>query len=205
MDKQTLSISNLKELNKSNSSSECSKRKTDYKVIINKFLNKKNLKILILIIVGIIALILLMGVGNKEEVAKNQSVNSDNSYVTTLQYCRELEGKLENLLSQVSGAGNVKVMISVEGSPELVYATSDDNKTSSSSSGSTVTSSSNPIIVESNGSANPLILTENLPDVKGVIVVSSGAKDIAIKLDILNAVSTLLNISTDKISVLKGI
>ena len=50
-----------------------------------------------------------------------------------------------------------------------------------------------------------LILTENLPTVKGVIVVSSGANDIGIKLDILNAVSTLLDISTDKISVLKGI
>ena len=50
-----------------------------------------------------------------------------------------------------------------------------------------------------------MILTEVLPKVKGVIVVSSGANDISIKLDILNSVSTLLDISTDKINVLKGI
>ena len=76
---------------------------------------------------------------------------------------------------------------------------------SNNSSGSTTTSSSNLIIVENDGNEKPLVLTENLPNVKGVIVVSSGANDISVKLDILNAISTLLNISTDKISVLKGI
>jgi stage III sporulation protein AG len=38
-----------------------------------------------------------------------------------------------------------------------------------------------------------------------VIIVSSGAGDVAVKLNILNAVATLLDVSTDKVSVLKGI
>ena len=109
------------------------------------------------------------------------------------------------VLSQIKGAGQVSVMLSVEGSPELIYAVDSDTKVSNNSNGSTTTSSSSPIIVQANGGSNPLILTENLPTVKGVIVVSSGANDIGIKLDILNAVSTLLDISTEKISVLKGI
>ena len=107
-------------------------------------------------------------------------------------------------MSKIDGAGEVTVMVSLDGSPELVYASDNDSKTSSTANGTTTTTSSNLIIV--NGSdSGALILKENLPSVKGVIVVSSGANNVAIKLDILNAVSTLLDISTDKINILKGI
>lgn len=204
MDKQVVNIGNLKSSEKSKNSSGDLNNKHDYKSLLSKIFTKKNIKILALIIIGVFALILFMGIGGESE-EKTDSVSGNKIYTSTLEYCAELENKLEKVLSGISGAGNVRVMVSVDGSPELVYATNADNKTSSTSNGSTVTTSSNPIIVESNGNANPLILTENLPEVKGVIVVSSGAGDVSIKLDILNAVSTLLNISTDKISVLKGI
>lgn len=202
MDKEVITIDKLK--NESNNTRDDLGNKTNNKTILSNIFTKKNIKIIILVLIGIFALILFMGLDDKEGDVEETSTNNY-GYTTTLEYCKELEGKLERLLSNVSGAGNVNVMISVEGSPELVYATNDSNKSSSTSSGSTTTSSSNPIIVESGGVSNPLILTENLPEVKGVIVVSSGADDIAIKLNLLNAVSTLLNVSTEKISILKGI
>ena len=76
---------------------------------------------------------------------------------------------------------------------------------SSSTNGTTTTTSSNLIIVNGNKENSALILRENLPQVKGVIVVSSGADNIAIKLDMLKAVSSLLDLSTDRINILKGI
>ncbi|MGN0960867.1 MAG: hypothetical protein ACI4PF_01555 [Christensenellales bacterium] len=177
------------------------------KINLSKFLTGKNLKILILIIVAIIAMVILMNF-NTSNSEKNSLATSSNTYgyKSTLEYCAELESKLQAVLSNVKGAGQVRVMISVDGSPEIVYAKDEDEKSSSNSSGTTTSSnSSSPIIVTVNGSSNPLILTENLPTVKGVIVVSTGASDVGVKLDILNAVSTLLDISIDKISVLKGI
>lgn len=173
---------------------------------LTKLFSNKNLKIIILVIIFIIALILFMGVGNKSNESKLQTTNSNAyEYISTVNYCSQLETKLEKVLSQIKGAGQVSVMVSVDGSPELIYALDSDTKVSNTSNGSTTTSSSTPIIIQTNGSSNPLILSESLPEVKGVIVVSSGANDIAIKLDILNAISTLLDISTEKISVLKGI
>lgn len=177
-----------------------------HKLNLMNLLSGKGLKILILSIVCVVLFILFLSVsGNENKVTS--TINSDISYEykTTMEYCTELEYKLETVLSQIKGAGNVKVMLSVDGSPELVYATDSDTKVSNTNTGSTTTSSSSPIIIQSNGNSGPLILTENLPIVKGVIVVSSGASDIGIKLDILNAVSTLLDISTEKISVLKGV
>lgn len=174
--------------------------------IVHRLMNKKNLKILILLVVGIVMLLIAFSTFKDDAKIENQNTTSSGYYLTTLDYCEELELKLKKVLSSIKGAGNISVMITVDGSPELVYAKDEDEKISSNASGSTTTSnSSSPIIVNVNGSSNALILTENLPQVKGVIVVSSGASDIGVKLDILNSVSTLLDISIDKISVLKGI
>ena len=178
--------------------------KDSKKFSLIKLLSGKSLKIIILCLVLVIAFILFLNVGNNSEISSNKEY-VEKTYKTTMEYCTELESKLEGVLSQIKGAGNVKVMLSVEGSPELVYALDSDTKVSTNNNSSTTTNSSSPIIVQTNGNSSPLILTENLPIVKGVIVVSSGASDIGIKLDILSAVSTLLDISTDKISVLKGI
>ena len=170
-----------------------------------KLFNKKNLKIITLVLVVVIIGLFLI-TKNESEEKSFQDVGSSTYYTTTLDYCHQLETKLKSVLSSIKGAGNVSVMLSLDGSPELIYAEDIDNKVSSNSSGSTTTSnSSSPIIITVNGSSNALILTESLPQVKGVIVVSSGAGDIGVKLDILNAVSILLDISTDKVSVLKGI
>ena len=181
-------------------------QRRDSKITLFKLLSGKGVKILILGIVCVIAFILFLSVNSgSQEIVSSGNSKVSYEYKTTMEYCTELENKLEKVLSQIKGAGQVRVMLSVDGSPELVYATDSDTKVSNTSNGSTTTSSSSPIIVQTNGSSGPLILTENLPIVKGVIVVSSGADNIGIKLDILQAVSTLLDLSTEKISVLKGI
>lgn len=170
-----------------------------------KLFSSKYLKIIILCVICLVAFILFLNVSNNSEVSNSVSTGAKYNYTTTMEYCTALEKKLESVLSQINGAGNVSVMLSVEGSPELVYAVDSDTKVSTNNNGSTTTSSSSPIIVQTNGNSSPLILTENLPIVKGVIIVSSGANNMGIKLDILSAVSKLLDISTEKISVLKGI
>jgi len=175
-----------------------------YKIF--KLLTKRNLKILSLVFIGLVAILLYFGFNDEEKkTEKTYSVNTS-GYLTTLEYCAELENKLTAILSNIDGAGQVSVMVSVDGSPEIVYATEDDRKETSNSSGTSSSSnSSSPIIVEVGGSSSALILTESLPAVKGVIVVSSGAGNVAVRLNLLNAVSTLLDISVDKVSVLKGI
>ena len=170
-----------------------------------KLLTKKNIKIFCLVFVAIVALILFLGVDSDSDTEQYISSNSKD-YMTTLDYCNLLESKLTELLSNVDGAGVVKVMVNVDGSPELVYATEKDETISSNTSGTTTSNnSSTPIIVDVGSGSSALILTEKLPKVKGVIVVSGGANNVSVRLDIINAVSTLLDIDANKISVLKGI
>lgn len=197
MDKEIIKIENLV-------SEDEPKKEFKPKFNLVKLFNAKNIKLIVLVVILIVGLILFIKIGGTKSSVKS-SQSTELEYQTTMSYCEQLEKKLEKVLSQVKGAGQVKVMISLEGSPELVYAMDSDSKVSSTNSGSTTTSSSTPIIIQRNGKSGPLILTEKLPNVKGVIIVSSGANDVSIKIDILNSVSTLLDISTDKINVLKGV
>lgn len=198
MDKEIIKIENL-------INDDTSHKKEKSKFNFAKILTGKNLKIVMLVIIFIVCSLLFLNATKSDGTSTNDTTNIESKYQTTLEYTNILESKLEEVLSQIKGAGNVKVMITLDGSPELVYAGDTSEKTSSSQSGTTTTSSSSPIIIDTKNGSTPLVLTEKLPKVKGVIVVSTGAQDISIKLDILNSVSTLLDISTDKINVLKGI
>ena len=80
-----------------------------------------------------------------------------------------------------------------------------EGKTTTTSTGSVTTTTTEPIIVKVNGEESPLVLKETLPEIKGVIVVSSGASDVKIKLDIITAVTTVLGIDSNKVEVFVGI
>ncbi len=122
-----------------------------------------------------------------------------------------VEEKLQETLSKIEGAGLVQVMITYESSAEIVPAISVDTQISTTTDeregGSSTTKSENSQseVVTVNGSSgnNALVLKENSPPVKGVIVVAEGADDIGVKLSLLSAVKTILNISPDQVDVYK--
>jgi len=122
-----------------------------------------------------------------------------------------IEEKLQETLSRIEGAGLVQVMITYESSAEIVPAISVDTQTSTTTDeredGSSTTKSENTQseVVTVNGSDgnNALVLKENSPPVKGVIVVAEGADDIGVKLNLLSAVETILNVSPDQVDVYK--
>jgi stage III sporulation protein AG len=112
---------------------------------------------------------------------------------------------LNKVISNIKGAGTINVMISIDSSPELSIAETTEGKTTTTSTGSVTTTTTEPIIVKVNGEESPLVLKETLPEIKGVIVVSSGASDVKIKLDIITAVTTALGIDSNKVEVFVGI
>ena len=51
-------------------------------------------------------------------------------------------------------------------------------------------------------SREPLIVKQNMPAVRGVLVVAEGAEDIRVRTEMLNAVAALMDISMDQIEIL---
>jgi stage III sporulation protein AG len=170
---------------------------------LKKLKNVKNAEVIIACILGVIILLIYFSGFTTSKSSEENVLNSD--YMSSMEYATVLENKLNKTLSAIAGAGEVKVMVTLENGPELVIATSTDKKTNSSESGTnktqTVTVVENPVIVTQNGTSKPLVLMEILPKVKGVIVVSEGAGNIKVKLDLLNAIEALLSISPSNIQI----
>jgi stage III sporulation protein AG len=144
--------------------------------------------------------------GSKENAAPAATPNSQGAVAPD-----SIEAQLAYTLSKIEGAGDVEVMITYESTSEIVPAISVDKQTSTttdtSDSGSSTTSTENTqsevVTVGSSSGNSALVLKEISPKIRGVIVVAEGADNITVKLSLLNAVQTLLNVSPRQVDVYK--
>lgn len=154
--------------------------------LVQKIKSKKHIEIIIAVIAVAIMLVLYFSVktGDKSETATAAGVDT---------YCEKMETQLADVIGSISGAGKTKIIVNWESSTEaqIAYVTQ--------TSGSNITST--PQLITSQGSSGPVIIKEIYPKAKGVIVVCEGGGNVKIKLDIITAVSTLLDITSDKINV----
>ncbi len=137
---------------------------------------------------------------------KSESEESSNIEVLDgLEYASAMESKLENILSEIKGAGEVSVMISVESGGELVLAYNIEEETVISSSGAeTISVVKTPIMISNAGDEEPLVLMTIYPKPTGVIVVADGAGSAAVKLEMISAIQSVLTISNEKIQIFEG-
>ena len=107
--------------------------------------------------------------------------------------------QLSEILSQIQGAGEVQVMLSIEKGEETIYQT-DEEITGGENTSSRV---STVIITDGDRAQSGLIQQVIPPKYLGAVVLCQGADNASVKLAIVNAVSNITGISSDRISVLK--
>jgi stage III sporulation protein AG len=119
-----------------------------------------------------------------------------------------LERKLENILSQIKGAGEVNVMITLQNTTEKVPAVNttknQENTSEKDSQGGvreTLKEDTVYEIVTKENEDSFITLKEINPEVNGVIVVAQGADDAVVKEKLYEAVKTVLGISGSKVDV----
>lgn len=110
-------------------------------------------------------------------------------------YARNLEDKLEDILSNVKGAGNVKVLVTLGCGYEYVYATEETVKQSANGSTTTTTE-----VVMVDG--QPVVVKEIFPTIQGVLVSASGASDAIVKLNLVTAIQTVIDVPNSDITIL---
>lgn len=155
----------------------------------SSFLEKiKKIKGLEFIVIGIAALfVLFLAFGIKP---KEKSETAEDGYV------KNLEARLSSALSNVSGAGKVKVVISAVGGNTTLIAT--DVTTLKGANGVEVRET--PVLI----GGKVVVLGEKYPEISGVLIVASGADDISVKTQLIEAAATLLSLDRKKIQVLTG-
>ena len=101
-------------------------------------------------------------------------------------------------MSNITGVGDVSAIITLDGGFTYEYAV--DSETNTTNSGSSETSVTVDTTILVNG--EPIVVKVIYPEIKGVVIVADGSENFAIKMNIMEAVQTLLNVETNSITIL---
>ena len=201
--------------------------------ILDKWLKDKEFKklfkkdnLIVLILVG--ALLVIIALPAKDDRAlesEDAQTETQDSAVTHTEdggvtdeaysddeYARQLEQRLKDILSQMEGVGQVRVMITLKSSQELVvekerpYLRSSATE-SDSQGGNRVTSQTemedNTVYRTGGNTSEPYVVKTLPPQVEGVVVVAQGAGTGTIDRTIVEMVQALFNVEAHKVKVVK--
>lgn len=186
--------------------------------------NKKRIENLVFfVIILIITIVIINYVWNGNKSSKKTITNSAGKQLATIQSGQgkiedkseiesesNLEQRLETILSNINGVGDVKVFINYSESSETVAMYNENSKTSVTEETDTSggvrkvesTDSQKDIVYqENNGSKTPIVQKTVEPKIEGAIITAKGAYDINIKTSIIQAVEAATGLATHKIQV----
>ena len=194
----------LKEIIKSDDSDENNKKKIE------------NLVFFVILLIATIVMINYIWNGRKTSnktltnTAGKQLAMTDNSSSTSIKDSENLEQKLESILSQIQGVGEVQVCINYSESSETVAMYNENTKTSTTeetdTSGGTrkvesTDSQKELVYQEENGEKAPIIQKTVQPKIEGAIITAKGASNATVKTNIVQAVEAATGLATHKIQV----
>lgn len=156
---------------------------------------KKYQYVLLVALAGVVLLLWPSGGGEKTAQAPPAAAAADPFQTATL------ERRLEQALSQISGAGEVSVVLTLKETPRQVVA-----QDGSATEGGAQTSRDLTTVLASGGSGvqEPVLLQQLSPAYQGALVVAQGGSDPNVRLAISGAVSALTGLGTDRISICTG-
>ncbi len=152
------------------------------------------------------------GTGIAEEGGNLPAAPSGGARSLEDQYREELEQELTAFLKSIDGVGNVKVMITLQTSRELVVdreermqqrITSEEDGTGGTRLVEELTQENTAVYDTSSQEKNPYVVKTVYPRVEGVVVAASGVGTGRIRTDISETVQALFGLEAHKVKVLK--
>jgi len=172
--------------------------------------------LVIILIVGIIIIIVASSFTSDGKNKKNtQEPKGEIALITNEpdDKIKKLEQRLESILSEIEGAGTVKVMVTGITDGEVVHAynqieensvTEEKDNTDRTGRTDEYRREQEMVFMEANaGGRVPVIIKSYEPEIKGVVVVADGAGSSIIRQNIKDAVAALTGLPAHKINVLK--
>lgn len=185
--------------------------------------NKKQIENLVIFLIILIITIIAINViwnGDKKKTTDNntsteykqlaEDINQNINSTISENDEYNLENKLEDILSNISGVGKVKVLITYSQTSTVVAMTNETNTYSNTeetdSNGGTrnileTDTKSEVIFEEKDGESVPITEKIIMPKIEGAIITAEGAGDAVIKTNIVQAVSAVTGLASYRVQV----
>ncbi len=170
---------------------------------------KRDKKLLVICTIGIVGIVLLMlseVMPSTEE--NNKKKDCETQIQDELNYAEDIEERLTQIISSIDGAGDTKVMVTLENGTEQVYAQNEksasDNTSNTDELQSDFSFEKEYVLIEADSSGeNGLIIKLIQPKIRGVAVVCEGGGSDVIRQEISETVTAVLDISASRVYVTK--
>lgn len=146
----------------------------------------KNKKNVLLIALGAVGILLIL-VGTFVRLPGKADGDESFSYYTT-----ELEEKIASLCETVDGITHAKVLLTLDGGSEYVYAENEQ------------AAARDYVIITSGKNDSPVLVNEIYPKIRGVAVVCTGGDRPDVQVKVTELLSAALGIGTNRIKVAGG-
>ena len=179
-----------------------------FKLFVDKIKSIKHLDIILTVLFVSIILLIYFSTFSSSNNDKKDTTNNlvveqiaNESEDLTLKYAKDIEDKLCMVISNLQNAGKVSVAVKLSGCIEKVYAYT--VKTETLQDGTKIETKT-PILTTEDNKSTPIVLQTTKPNIESIVVISTGAKDTNVKLDILRVVELLYNLPSSKIEIFVG-
>ena len=160
----------------------------------------------LLVAAGVLGMVLIALSGRNEPAAADLPAQP-----SVREYTEQLEQRLAQVIEGIDGAGECRVMVTLENGVEYLYATEQKSDSSlaekNSGTGSdrtqADTSQASVILVDTGNGKQGLLVTEIQPTVKGVVVVCAGGDNPAVCERVTAVISTAFDMVSRRVCVVK--
>lgn len=185
---------------------------------LQKLMESKKVQMLLALVLVLVAIRLYFPPEAAPDAALVNSKTAAQPTVThaltaVTQYQNSLEKQLEAHLSKIAGAGQVSVMLTLASTNDAQIAintqhTSRNTEEKDGAGTTKVTSeqtySSQPVMARGTGGDGVVKLKENMPQINGIVVIATGAKDPRVEQLLTHAAQTILSLPAHRVRVFPG-
>lgn len=148
----------------------------------------------VLLIIAVGAVLLLLPAGGRDSPEGEAPAREEGSAFDL----EAFENKLERTLSQIEGAGEAKVVLTLDGGSRQVLARNQDRDGEGGGSNTVVT------VGKGSGQQEAVPIQTVAPQFRGALVVCPGGGSAQVRLKLIEAVSVVTGLGSDRIAVCAG-
>lgn len=192
--------------------------KFNFHLLQNNNKQKKIINMLIgIFCIGLLIVLLFDEQKEVEETPKSITPNTGykDEINESLTYGDAIEKRLELEFSKIEGVGQVEVMVTMRTKGEIIlnkdmpYNTTstieEDDAGGTRESNEIQQQQATVLTKKSDGSEEPMVVKELLPEVNGILIIAEGGDNPIVKNNLINASKVLLDLPAHKIEVMKRV
>ncbi len=151
----------------------------------------------IVLLVGLILLLLPTSVNKPEEAPAPEPEEKEPS-------TGEAERRLEEILSLIDGAGQVRVLLTLKSDGERVLARESERKTETGADGNREEDRDSALVVEKgSGQSGEVEVKYLYPEYRGAVIAAQGAGSATVRAELLEAVKAATGLGATDIKIVK--